>query len=503
MAEKINPYIAGAPVVEARMFFGREDTFSWMTRSLAGKYVDHILVIHGQRRVGKTSVLKHLSRYLPEQYIPIFIDLQGRVSTTLDRFLWWLAREISRGLKEHEIELPRPDREAFTQDADYFETRFLPLLEEKLGDKRLLLTFDEFDTLSSTAAQEGLALPFLAILKRLMEHEKLNFIFSIGSSGRKLENMQATYTAFFKQALYKKISFLDWDDAHDLIVKPVAGVLSYEEEAIEYIYQLTSGHPYFIQLVCHELFSTSQKTEDWNVTKETVEEVLDSVVERGTVNLKFVWDEANNLEKWVLAGLAIFEGGTDLPSLERHLRNERVRFTKQDLETALLNLRHKDVLTPENRFVIHLMRLWLQQNRSMDQVRDELEEVDPIVSRFLEIGQEYHDGGDYEQAIEAYQQVLEASPHNIEARLGLGTSQLAQGDYGEAANVFEAILELSPDAMPTWRWGISKSLLTAWKKRSSLFKRYCIRVQGMSMDCDEWQNCTTVERCRRSLAVSK
>jgi tetratricopeptide (TPR) repeat protein len=136
---------------------------------------------------------------------------------------------------------------------------------------------------------------------------------------------------------------------------------------------------------------------------------------------------------------------TDLPSLERHLRNERVRFTKQDLETALLNLRHKDVLTPENRFVIHLMRLWLQQNRSMDQVRDELEEVDPIVSRFLEIGQEYHDGGDYEQAIEAYQQVLEASPHNIEARLGLGTSQLAQGDYGEAANVFEAILELSPD----------------------------------------------------------
>jgi tetratricopeptide (TPR) repeat protein len=91
------------------------------------------------------------------------------------------------------------------------------------------------------------------------------------------------------------------------------------------------------------------------------------------------------------------------------------------------------------------MRVWLGQNRSMDQVRDELEEVDPIVSRLLEIGQEYHDGGEYEQAIEAYQQALEASPHNIEARLGLGVSQLAQGDYGEAANVFEAVLELSPE----------------------------------------------------------
>jgi tetratricopeptide (TPR) repeat protein/photosystem II stability/assembly factor-like uncharacterized protein len=445
MAEKINPYIAGAPVVEARMFFGREETFSWMTRSLAGKYVDHILVIHGQRRVGKTSVLKHISRYLPDQYIPIFIDLQGRVSTTLDRFLWWLAREITRGLKEEGIDLPRTDRDAFVQDADYFETHFLPILEEKLGNKRLLLTFDEFDTLSSTAAQEGLALPFLAILKRMMEHEKLNFIFSIGSSGRKLENMQATYTAFFKQALYKKISFLDWDDAHDLIVKPVEGVLTYDEEAIKYIFDLSSGHPYFIQLVCHELFSTCQKTDIWEVSKGDVEEVLDSVIERGTVNLKFVWDEASNLEKWVLASLAKFTSGTDLPTLAEHLRKERVRFSRQDLETAMVNLREKDVLTPENRFVIHLMRLWLLQNRSMEQVRDELEEVDPIVSRFLEIGQEYHDAGEYEQAIGAFERALEAGPHNLEARQGLGTALLALGDYGESANEFEAALEISPD----------------------------------------------------------
>jgi tetratricopeptide (TPR) repeat protein/photosystem II stability/assembly factor-like uncharacterized protein len=445
MAEKINPYIAGAPVVEERMFFGREDTFSWMTRSLAGKYVDHILVIHGQRRVGKTSVLKHLSRHLPEHYIPIFIDLQGRVSTTLDRFLWWLAREITRGLKDHEIELPRPDREEFTQDADYFETKFLPVLEEKLGDKRLLLTFDEFDTLSSTAAQEGLALPFLAIMKRMMEHEKLNFIFSIGSSGRKLENMQATYTAFFKQALYKKISFLDWDDAHDLIVKPVEGVLTYDEEAIKYIFDLTSGHPYFIQLVCHELFSTCQKTDNWGISYASVEEVLDSVIERGTVNLKFVWDEASSLEKWVLASLALFDGGTDLPTLEEHLRAERVRFTRQDLEAALVSLREKDVLTQENRFVIHLMRLWLLQNRSMEQVRDELEEVDPIVSRFLEIGQEYHDTGEHEQAIGAYERALENAPHNLEVRHGLGTALLALGDYGEAANEYEAALEISPE----------------------------------------------------------
>ncbi len=163
MVEKINPYIAGAPVLEKRMFFGREDVFSWIERSLSGKFVNHILVIHGQRRVGKTSVLKHLDERLPEKYLPIFIDLQGRVNTTLPRFLWWLAREITRTL-----DMPDPDRKRFESDPEYFESGFLPEVEERLGDRVLLLTFDEFDTLESASAQESLALPFLAILKHLM-----------------------------------------------------------------------------------------------------------------------------------------------------------------------------------------------------------------------------------------------------------------------------------------------------------------------------------------------
>ncbi|MGB9300556.1 MAG: hypothetical protein WCD51_08175, partial [Anaerolineae bacterium] len=60
MSEMINPYIAGAPVTEKTMFFGRQDVFEWVQRSLTGKFVNHILVIHGQRRIGKTSVLKQI-----------------------------------------------------------------------------------------------------------------------------------------------------------------------------------------------------------------------------------------------------------------------------------------------------------------------------------------------------------------------------------------------------------------------------------------------------------
>ena len=100
-----NPYIAGAPVVETSMFFGREDVFRWIENSLTGKFVDHILVIHGQRRVGKTTVLKQIPNFLPKQYIQVFYDLQGRTNTTLNRFLWWMASEIVRILNKQIVQI--------------------------------------------------------------------------------------------------------------------------------------------------------------------------------------------------------------------------------------------------------------------------------------------------------------------------------------------------------------------------------------------------------------
>ena len=440
MPDRINPYIAGAPVLESRMFFGREDVFSWIERSLSGKFVDHILVLHGQRRVGKTSVLKHLGNRLPKRYIPIFIDLQGRVNSTLPRFLWWLAREISRAL-----DMDKPTREAFEDDPDYFESQFLPLVEEHLGDNVLLFTFDEFDTLESTSAQEGLALPFMAILKRLMEHKQLNFIFSIGSSGRKLENMQAAYTSFFKQALYRKISFLSENDARDLITKPVEGVISFDLDAVDRIYEITSGHPYFIQLICHELFSKGQKSNDWQVSKSDVEAILDAVIERGTVNLKFVWDESSELEKWVLASLAQFEESVDLGKLDDYLNKQKVRFIHRDLESAVLHLHEKDVLASGNRFVVYLLKLWLTQNRSMEQVREELTRVNPIVSRLLQVGHEYLDQGELEKAIDSFQEALQSDVDNLEVRMGLASAYMAHEDYGRAGVEYEETLAVYPE----------------------------------------------------------
>jgi tetratricopeptide (TPR) repeat protein/photosystem II stability/assembly factor-like uncharacterized protein len=458
MADLINPYIAGAPVTEQRMFFGREDVFRWIENSLTGQYSDHILVIHGQRRVGKTSVLKQLGNRLPHRYIPVFFDLQGRTHTSLDRFLWWLAREIVRVLKqERGITVPAPEKDAFAADPEYFETHFLPGLEPHIGDRSLLLTFDEFDNLEESEVKEELARPLIDYLRRLMGEQGVNFIFSIGSSGRKLENMQAEYTEFFKAALYKKISFLSREQTAGLIARPVEGLLEYEPQAVERIFDITSGHPYFTQLTCHELFSLCQRTGELRIREADVEAILDDVVERGTVNLKFTWDEASDLEKWSLATLAQLDK-TDNRALADFLRKQRVRFSDSDLTSGLLHLREKDILTEENRFVIYLLKLWLKKNRSLEQVREELTEVNPIANRYIEIGQEFHDSRLYDKAIENFKQALEISPDNLQAQVNIAQAYMAQGALIQAVAEFEKALAMDDEDVAS-RAGLCEAYL--------------------------------------------
>jgi tetratricopeptide (TPR) repeat protein len=445
MGEIVNPYIAGAPVTEKRMFFGREDIFQWIENGMAGQYADHILVIHGQRRVGKTSVLKQLGNRLPKRYIPVFFDLQGRTHTTLDRFLWWLARETVRVLKqERGLELPLPEKDDFARDLEYFENRFLPDLKPALDGATLLFTFDEFDNLEDSEVREELARPLTDYLRRLMGRAEMNFIFSIGSSGRKLENMQASYTDFFKTALYKKISFLTEEQTHHLVTCPVEGVLEYERPAVERIYGIASGHPYFTQLACHELFARCQRTEQRRIARDDVEAILDDVVERGTVNLKFVWDEASDIEKWSLVALAHLDR-TDNRAVADYLRRNRVRFSESDLTSSLLHLREKDVLTAGNHFVIHLLKLWLQKNRPVEQAREELTEVNPIANRYIEIGLEFKDAGSYDKAIESFQEALTISKDNLQAQVSIALTYMDQKLYDKAVLEFEKALSVDDE----------------------------------------------------------
>jgi len=92
-----NPYISGGPVREPDMFFGREELLKRIINTLH----NNSIMIHGPRRIGKTSLLYQLANRLrstsdPEyQFVPVYVDLEG---TQENEFFQTLMEEIVQDL---------------------------------------------------------------------------------------------------------------------------------------------------------------------------------------------------------------------------------------------------------------------------------------------------------------------------------------------------------------------------------------------------------------------
>ena len=376
-----NPYIAGSPVTHAEMFFGRNDVFQFIQEALIGRHQDNIIVLYGQRRTGKTSVLYQMHRHIDSLYIPILVDLQGLSLASVNDFFWELAMTIRRALqRERQIsDLPRPRREEYSEDPFHqFVEEFLPSVLSAVGDHHLLLMFDESTRLEEQVTAGKLDAQIFDLLRSLMQHSpRLNFIFSIGS---RFELIQKEYSLLFNVALYKEISFLNREDGTALITQPTQELHEYEEEAINRVLEVTSGHAYYTQLLCHSLFGQWQRNPKPKVTAEDVDSVLGEVVERAIANLKFDWGESSPAEQLVLAACATMGKSNSTPLIEAEVegvfRQYGINLPHTEVVNALKTLTSRELMfaLPDGgyRFAVDLFRMWVHQSQKLEWVREEL-----------------------------------------------------------------------------------------------------------------------------------
>lgn len=374
-----NPYVAGNPVTGERMFFGREDVFSWVIDNLIGRHQDHVLVLHGERRTGKTSILYQMARHLPPTYLPVLVDLQGLSMDGLDSLMWELAYTVQRALRrDHGIELPRQRREAFASHArTQFEQVFLAEIEEHLDGRQVLLMFDESHLLQEHVNQERLEADVFPFLTRLMGYPFLNFLFV---SSVKLETMRREFSDVFQTALYHEISFLDPDAAFRLIAEPVAGLVQYDVDALARILALTSGHPYYIQITCHSLFARWSRARTPTITSADVDQVLADTTEAAVANLKFAWDDSTPKEQIVLSAMGEC-AASETMAFSRQQVNDvldayHVPLDPGDVTAALRSLAVRDILPANEPFAFHvdLLRRWIRQRRTVEWTLHELGE---------------------------------------------------------------------------------------------------------------------------------
>ncbi|MEM7112717.1 MAG: AAA family ATPase [Chloroflexota bacterium] len=366
------PYVTGTPLKTNNVFVGREDVFAFIRENLLGAHQNNVIILHGQRRTGKTSVLYRLGQAMSDTHYGVLIDMQGKPARGEADFLFSIADDIVFALEDAEIDVEYPERADFEEAPEfYFRSRFLRGLSKHLNGKNLLLMFDEFEELQRRVENGRLQPEIFQFLRNLMQHEKhVDFIFS---GTHKLEDLGATYwSVLFNIASYKPITFLSSQEIDRLIHAPVADYpIEYDPLAIARISEVTAGHPYFTQLVLHEMIVYYNEMQVTYLTIVDVDQVLKRIIERGEAHFKYIWAESSAEERQVLQAAAellatsevVSQGDLVMFMVERGCQSD------DRWQAAFSTLRGRDILTTPNaksslyRFKVDLVRRWIDTAR--------------------------------------------------------------------------------------------------------------------------------------------
>ncbi|MBE2223103.1 MAG: ATP-binding protein [Anaerolineae bacterium] len=366
------PYVTGTPLKTDDVFVGREDVFAFIKENMLGTHQNNVIILHGQRRTGKTSVLYRLGQVMNESHFGVLIDMQGKPARGEADFLFSIADDIIFALEDHGIFIDPPSREDFEEQPEFFfRSRFLRSLRPHLAGKNLLLLFDEFEELQRRVEDGRLQPEIFQFLRNLMQHdERVDFVFS---GTHKLEELGAEYwSILFNIAAYKPITFLSKDDMVRLIRNPIAEYnLEYDPLAEERIIKVTAGHPYFAQLVLHEMVVLHNESQRSYMTVMDVDNGLERIVERGEAHFKFIWSESSEEERLVLQAITELLVGADAVNVNdmRTFLADRGYDSEDNWAQALLDLEGRDILkrpsakSPMYRFKVDLIRLWIDRTR--------------------------------------------------------------------------------------------------------------------------------------------
>ncbi len=387
-----NPYVVGTPLqTGSSLFFGRADVFNFIQENLAAAHQNNLVLI-GQRRTGKTSLLKQLPAQLGDSYMPIYLDGQSlALDPGLPNFFYSLATEIAFALEDRGLPVPAPELASFADSPTHtFERKFLAQVYEVLNGKHLLLLLDEFEELENAVRRGNIDTSVFSFLRHLMQHATQLSVIFCGT--HRMEELAADYwSVLFNISLYKHIAFLGQAETLRLIQEPVASYgMKYDDLALDKMWRVTAGHPYFLQLLCHSLVNRHNKSQRNYLTIADVNDALEEILATGEAHFVYLWTESTHIERLVLTALSRLmplTGHTTVVQVTDYLSERGINLERRLVADALHHLALRDILRTQGNeparellategyaWQLGLLGLWVEKYKSLSRVVDESRE---------------------------------------------------------------------------------------------------------------------------------
>jgi hypothetical protein len=304
-------------------------------------------------------------------------------------FLYSIAAEIAFVMEDRDMPIPAPKLADFAENpTSVFERGFLPEVHRVLGERPLLLLLDEFEELESSARRGTLDAAVFPLLRHLIQHdENLSVVFC---GTHRLEELASDYwSVLFNISLYRHIGFLSREDAMRLIQEPVAeGGMQFDDLALEKIWRVTAGHPYFLQLICHNLVNLHNRLRRSYVTVGDVNASLEEILAAGEAHFVYLWMESTPPEKLALFAMSQLGSAGFLTPIQAadDLARRGAPIERPELIGAFQQLAARDIFAvvqrPEQpfgeayRWKLGLLGMWVEKSKSLRQIIEERKKPD-------------------------------------------------------------------------------------------------------------------------------
>jgi hypothetical protein len=378
-----NNYIVGPPVrpESGRLFVGRSEHFRAIEELWLNEFQKTPIVLHGQRRMGKSSILLHLEPRLGTEYVYVLADMQREAAVdSVGAFLHNVVCAIHRAFAEKGIPVTKPDTADYEQEPFIPFTGFLDVADSRLEEIGLwcVLMLDEFEKIEEKLESGVFPPELLEIMRNMMQHRRRFALLFAGS--HTLDEMTRRYwSPFFGAAQSVRVSYLDEESARQLIMDPWDGFpLNYEREAVDLLLGVTGCQPHLLQAVCSQMVEhvndRLRQGEGELALWVSASAVHASLEEAPVAGYYFdaVWGELAPEEQLVISAL-----GRQQDRPERWVtRDELEKSVAQELqlhelEEALRVLERRDMLRvrdAEYRFWVDMVRRWIRDRRPLADV---------------------------------------------------------------------------------------------------------------------------------------
>lgn len=255
---------------------GRREILTFLITRIEGKRVGSSF-IYGQRRVGKSSIVKTLKTELekssPSQNIVFYQETGDYKDPNPNTTINQLATNICSYIRNFDSRLthiPIPEfRGALSPISNYLEQ-----VSKILPNCRILIILDEFDKIPVELYRKGeIGDSFFDTIRAISNKGPYGFLLVGGERMEYIMRDQSQEMNKFKSI---RVDYFDrkthWSDFKDLVVKPIHKDFEVTDDAINLLYDFTAGNPFFTKVVCEELLGIMVARKDNHITKMDMEE---------------------------------------------------------------------------------------------------------------------------------------------------------------------------------------------------------------------------------------